>query len=101
MVSISDTRVHLLARGFFAAGRYADAIDAYRRVPVPHYDHFADIAACSAQLGQDEDAHAYAMKVLDLQPDFSVNNYLERRTFKETNDRSHLRDSLLKSDLPE
>ena len=97
----ADARAHLLARSFFAAGRYADAIDAYRRVPTPHYDHFADMAACSAQLGQDEDAHEYAKKVLDLHPDFSVKNYLERRTFKEPKDQGHLGDSLLKSGLPE
>jgi Tfp pilus assembly protein PilF len=70
-------------------------------VPTPHYDHFADMAACSAQLGRDDEADEFAKRVLDLQPDFSVNSYLERRTFKETNDHGHLRDSLLKSGLPE
>lgn len=97
----ADTRVHLLARGFFTAGRYADALDAYRRVPTPHYNHFADMAACSAQLGQDDDAQEYAKKVLDLNPDFSVTKYVGRQTFKETKDQGHLRDSLLKSGLPE
>ena len=54
-----------------------------------------------SQLEQNEDARVYAKMVLDQRADFSVNSYVEARAIKESSDRDHLRDSLLKSGLPE
>ena len=58
------------------------------------------MAACAAQHGDDDAAQAYAAKVLELRPEFSVADYVERRALKEAGDRDHLRDALAKSGLP-
>jgi len=97
----ADARAHLLGRALFGAHRYVDAIAAFKRIPIPQPDHLADMAACYAQLERDDEARACAAKVLGLRPDFSVSNCIERRTLKVLDDSIRLRDSLLKSGLPE
>ncbi len=97
----AEARAHLLGRAMFAAHRYADAIVAFKRLPAPRPDHFADMAACFAQLEQSEEARVYATKVVTLRPDFSINDYVERRAFLQPGDQDHLRDCLLRSGLPE
>jgi adenylate cyclase len=97
----ADSRAHLLGRALFGAGRYADALAAFKRIASPRPDHLADLAGCYARLGRSEDARACATRVLEVQPDFSVGGYVERRALSEASDRDQLRDALVDAGLPE
>jgi adenylate cyclase len=97
----ADARAHLLGRAMFGAGQYADAVAAFQRIGSPRPDHYADMAACYARLGQAEDARACTAKVLEMQPDFSAGNYVERRALFDDRDRDYLRDALREAGLPE
>ena len=94
-------RAHLLGRALYVARRYADAIEAFKQVPVPRYDHHAEIAGCYAQLGSDEKARLHAGEVLRLKPGFSIADHLQGLPFAESGDREHYRDGLRKAGLPE
>jgi adenylate cyclase len=97
----ADARAHLLGRAMFGAGQYADAVAAFQRIGSPRPDHYADMAACYARLGQAEDARACTAKVSEMQPDFSAGNYVERRALFDDRDRDYLRDALREAGLPE
>ena len=58
-------------------------------------------SSCFAELEQDEEASAHAAKVLESNPEFAVEQFVERRALKEPEDQSHLRAALLKAGLPE
>jgi adenylate cyclase len=63
----------MLAIAFYAARRYEEALDAYRRIAVWKKPwHLARLAACHAQLGRLDEARALVAEVLRLQPDFRI-----------------------------
>ncbi len=66
-----------------------------------HYVGQAYLAACHAQLGEEEAMHAAAAEVLRLRPDFSVAAFTTRQSYKLAADREHLASSLRKAGLPE
>ena len=94
-------RAHLLGRALYVGRSYADAIEAFEKVRVLRHGHYAEIAACYAQLGSDEKAKSYVEKVLLLKPNFSVADFVQRLPFKESRDREHHREGLCKAGLPE
>jgi len=52
-------------------------------------------------MGRDAEARERATAVRQLNPDFSIEGYLQRLPYKETADRSHLEEGLRKAGLPE
>jgi TolB-like protein len=65
----------MLAIGLYAARRYEEALEAYRRIAVWKKPwHLARLAACYAQLGRLDEARAQAAEVLRLDPDFRLSN---------------------------
>ena len=84
----------------FVARRYAEAIVALRHHPNMHYLVQAYLAACQAQLGEDDAMHAAAAEVLRLRPDFSVAAFVKFQSYKLEADREHLTSSLRKAGLP-
>ena len=96
----AHNRAHLLGRALYASRHYADAIDAYKQITSPHYGHLAELAACLAQMGRDAEARERAAAVRQLNPDFSIDGYLQKLPYKETTDRSHLAEGLRKAGLP-
>ena len=88
-----------LGRALFVARRYAEAIEAFRRISNPDQFHHANLAASSAMLG-DDIAAAHARSVLALDPMFSVASYLRTQHYQFDADREHHRDALLKAALP-
>ena len=56
-------------------------------------------AACLAQLGRRDEAHALAAEVLRRKPEFSVR--AEMPHYKYPADAEHMREGLLKAGLPE
>ena len=97
----AGSRAHNLGRALFVARDYEEAIEAFKGVPAPRYGHHADMAACHAQLGNDEEAKRHARDVLRLKPDFSIADFLKSLSFAETTDRKHHEDGLRKAGLPE
>ena len=94
-------RAHLLGRALYVARHYADAIKAFSKVRILRYGHHAEIAACHAQLESEEKVKSHAAEVLRLNPNFSVNEFLQCLPFKESRDREHHREGLLKAGLLE
>jgi adenylate cyclase len=96
----AEGRAHLLGQAFHAARRYPEAIKAFTRITLLQPRHQPFLAACHAQLGNDEEAKAQAAAVLRTKPDFSVASYLESLPYKNQADRQHHREGLLKAGLP-
>ena len=86
----------------YSLGRYAEAVNDFKRVPEPGYWSKARLAACYAQLGQVAEAKAASAAVLRMRPGFSTAEFLTRDVLLErAEDREHLRDGLIKAGLPE
>ncbi len=99
-----------LGRALFAARRYGEAIDAFRRISRPDFSAHAFLAAAAAMLGDEsgvvfDDSRIYgaaaqARSVLALNPKFSVETYLRTLHYLQDGDRDHHREALLKAALP-
>ncbi|MDX1542210.1 MAG: hypothetical protein R3349_12475, partial [Geminicoccaceae bacterium] len=89
-----------LGRACYAAGRYAEAAEAFARISSPDHAHHAFLAATFAQMGNATAALAHAREVLEREPSFSVENYLATLYYKRPADHDHHRDGLLKAGLP-
>ena len=92
---------HLLGRARLGEHRYGEAIEAYKQIPTPRWQHHADMAAGHAYLGNDAEAARQKAEVLRLQPDFSIADYLERLTYGEAADLAHHGEGLRKAGLPD
>jgi adenylate cyclase len=89
-----------LGRGLFVARRYAEAIDAFRRISPADQFHHAFLAACAAMLGDDASATTHVRGVLALDPDFSTERHLSTLHYLLGSDREHHRQALLRAGLP-
>jgi TolB-like protein/Tfp pilus assembly protein PilF len=81
--------------------RYADALSAFERIssgPV-YIDRFR--AACHAQLGQLDEAHAIVAQALTRDPDFSLRQFALVEPYKSRADLDHMIDGMRKAGLPE
>jgi len=74
--------------------------EATRRAPNHQYGH-SFLAATYAQLGQLEDAHAEAAKVLRLNPHYTIGKQKEVSILKRKEDIDHIVDGLRRAGLPE
>jgi adenylate cyclase len=92
---------HLLGRGLFGAGRYAEAIRALRRVPTMRVAHHAYVAACQAQLGNAAGAEEERKNVLRLKPDFRASDFCRTLFFADQRHCGQVREALKKAGLPE
>ena len=94
-----------LALTLHAAGRYAEALNAYSQIAQrpTFYGHsfHAYVAACHAELGQMEEARAHAALALQAAPDFSVGACGKRLPFKNEADLKRFLDGLRKAGLSE
>ncbi len=93
-------RAHLLGRALYAARRYADAIDAFKKIVSPRYMHLAEAAACHARIDDQACAAELATAALRLNPDFTVDQYMRTRTYQDPADAAHLADGLRAAGLP-
>jgi adenylate cyclase len=90
-----------LARAYFVARRYAEAIDAFNHIARPDHNQLAFIAGCHAGLGEVERAGAIAKTVLSQAPESSVRTHLALQHYKRHEDRTHHRSMLLQAGFPE
>jgi adenylate cyclase len=89
-----------LGRAYFVARRYAEAIEAFRHISAPDYTHFAFLAGCQAQLGNEAAAQDQTREVLKREPGFTLETYVTTLHYKRESDLAHHRESLLKAGLP-
>jgi adenylate cyclase len=92
---------HLLGRALRANRRYEDAIEAYKQVRTPRYQFCAELAACYAATDNDQEAAKQTAETLRLNPDFSTETYVASLSYKNAEDREHLRDTLRRAGLPD
>jgi adenylate cyclase len=89
-----------LGRAQYTGRCYADAIGSYSRLTKPDQSHHAFLAAASAQLGNRVSAGAHAREVLARQRDFTVGAFLKTLHYQQPSDTEHVREGLLKAELP-
>jgi adenylate cyclase len=89
-----------LGRAHFVARRYAEAIEAFKKLSAPDHLQHAFLAACHAQLGHAAEAKSHVQEVLKRQPGFTVSAYLPTLHYTRPEDLAHHRESLLKAGLP-
>jgi adenylate cyclase len=89
-----------LGRAYYAARRYAEAVEAFSRISRPDYTHHAFLAASLAQMGNQTAATAHAREVLQREPGFSTESYLSTLHYRHEQDRLHHAEGLLKASLP-
>lgn len=93
-------RAHLFARALYGARRYPEAIDAHKLITSPTYMHLAECAACHARAGDQANATKLASATLRLNSEFTVDHYMQTRTYQNPEDAEHLAEGLRKSGLP-
>jgi adenylate cyclase len=89
-----------LGRAYYVARRYAEAIDAFRRIGHPDHTHHAFLAASCALSGNQASAECHAREVLKREPAFSTEGYLGTLHYRDESDREHHRQGLLRAGLP-
>ncbi len=89
-----------LGRAFYAARRYAEAVDAFKRIVRPDPGQLAFLAASHAQAGDPAAARSLADEVVRREPQFSGERYLATLHYKHDSDRAHHREGVLKAGLP-
>jgi adenylate cyclase len=89
-----------LARAFFVARRYGEAVEAVRRIAAPDHLHLALLAACFAQMGDTAAASEQVGEILKRKPGFNVErDCLPTLHYKNESDLAHHRESLLKAGI--
>ena len=90
-----------LGRAYFVARRYAEAVEAFKRIAAPDQFHQAFLAACYAQLGDTAAADNHVREVLSRNPGFSWSTTLAPVLYyKRDSDLVHHRDGIQKAGLP-
>ncbi len=96
----ADDWAHLLGRALFGAGRYGEALRAFKHVPRPRYGYYAFMAVCCLHLARVEETRALAAEVLNMKPDFSARNFVENLYYQDQADERRLLQGLLEAGLP-
>ncbi len=89
-----------LGRAYYAARRYAEAVEAFKHITAPDATHHAFLAASYAQMGDEAQAARHSREVLRLNAGFTVPRYLSTLHYKQERDLEHHREGLLKAGLP-
>ena len=83
------------------ARRYAEAVDALKRMPAPQVPQRAHLASCYGWMGARDEARAEAAKIIELTPEFSAAEHVSGLPYKNETDREHHRVGLVKAGLPD
>ena len=83
------------------ARRYAEAVDALRRMTEPQLPQLAHLTSCHGWMGAQEEANLTAARILECKPEFGTLRYVEGLPYKNEPDREHHRQGLLKAGLPD
>ena len=89
-----------LGFAYYAAGRYAEAVDVLRKEEVGRLPAKRILAASLAQLGRTAEAHEEACRFLEINPGFRASRWAAVQPFRRDQDRQHFVDGYLKAGLP-
>ena len=89
-----------LGRAYFAARRYADALEALGHLAAADAPTQSLIAACHAQLGNTDKASGHVREALKADPAFNWTAYAATLHYRDGADLAHHRDAALKAGLP-
>jgi TolB-like protein/tetratricopeptide (TPR) repeat protein len=89
-----------LGFAYYAAGRYAEAVDVLRKEEVGRLPAKRILAASLAQLGLVAEAREEACRFLDINPGFLASRWAETQPFRREGDRQHFVDGYVKAGLP-
>ena len=78
----------------------AAPIQSFSKLTAPDHAHHAFLAASLAQLGNATAAGAHVQEVLQRQPTFTVEAFLDTLHYQQRSDKEHLREGLVKAGLP-
>jgi TolB-like protein/tetratricopeptide (TPR) repeat protein len=95
---------YLLAKSHFFAGEYEEAITLIRTAAdrVPGFRPVLPVlCAVSALTGRDDEARAAAARLREVQPDFSIGDFLRFMQMVREEDNARLRTGLRRAGLPE
>ncbi|HXV26357.1 MAG TPA: adenylate/guanylate cyclase domain-containing protein [Alphaproteobacteria bacterium] len=90
-----------LARAYYFAGRYGEAVEALHRISTLDVNQRALMVAAQAQLGDERAARTHAASLLECDRNFGICAHIASLYFKQADDREHLREALRKAGLPE
>jgi adenylate cyclase len=88
-----------LGRAQYTARLYADAIQSFSKLTAPDHSHHAFLAASLAQLGNRTAAGAHVQEVLQREPTFTAEAFLDTLHYQQRSDKEHLRDGLVVTGL--
>lgn len=88
-----------LGRARFVARRYEDALEALKKNAAPDANTYALMAASAAYLDDAEQSQSCAAKVLEVEPSFTVADYMAGLHYKNDTDADHHRQGLIKAGL--
>ncbi|WP_119460300.1 adenylate/guanylate cyclase domain-containing protein [Rhodospirillaceae bacterium SYSU D60014] len=94
-----DWYLWYLGDAYYTLGRYEEAIRTLERMNDPA-EGYRLLAASYAQLGRAEEAAAYAAKVLEMHPNFSVADWAEKQPDQDPEALEIFLDGLRKAGLP-
>ena len=89
-----------LARAYFAAHRYGEAIDALKCISAPDAMHRACMAGCHAQLGDAAATAEQRQATFAIAPSFRIADYLAALHYRDPAHREHHRQSLALAGFP-
>ena len=81
--------------------RYAEAADVFERASARVPYSYRYLAACYAQMGEMAKAKAAAAKSLELQPDFTLAEWMKDEPYRSSDGLAHMLEGLRKAGLPE
>jgi adenylate cyclase len=100
----SDQFLHFIAQAYFQLGRYDEAAELLRQriTRSPHSDSSRMMmAACYGHLGQFDDAHTIWSELIDINPDFSLDQRRVYQPYKNPEDFEKIAAGLNKASLLE
>lgn len=87
-----------LGKAHFAAKQYSEAIEAFMRMSTMECMQHAFVAATYAHLGDKMAAAAHVAQAKKMNPEFSIESFMEQMHYGQEEDASHLREGLEKAE---
>ena len=92
---------NIYGRCLHTAGRYHEAIEAFRKIDTPQFWILAYLAACHAMIGEEEKASQYLRQCRDAKPDFTLDTFGRILPYSKPETRERFLDTLRRAGLPD
>ena len=89
-----------LGRAYFVGKRYTEAIDSFKQVSALTEPVRVMLAGCYAAMGEEKLALDQTKSILEANPDFNVDDYMNTLHYAQPEDIEHHRQALIQAELP-